>query len=67
MYLVWLIAAALHMGFCLSWCESNKRSGFETIAFVSFVAVAWPLFVVRMLFRGYVDFLVGEWPDRFWS
>lgn len=56
-----------HMGGALSWGVVNKRSGFETLALVAFVSVAWPLFALRMLCRGYRTFLLDGWPKGFWE
>ena len=64
---VLILVILSHMGFALSWCAANKRSGFETLAVVVFVAVAWPLFMLRMIGRGYHTYVVSEWPKGFWD
>lgn len=63
----WFLISMIHWGFALSWCSENKRSNFESLPIVVFMLVAWPLFTLRMLFRGYKDFLVKNWPENFWN
>ncbi len=61
---VWVALTMAHFVGSTEWLKVNKRGGFECLALVVFMLVAWPLFSVGMMIRGYADFWNKTWGKK---